>query len=168
MENVGATQINRILSYAGFVLVSYELVKGMIVRPIQLFYKNTNFGEQMPFKSYEKDVLSRSKNEFEACLLYLKDFIEAINDKDFATIQELRKHRNDLAHDLADRLTTLEIGNYHALFKDVRRTLFRLSNYRAYIEIGSDPEFQGINWETVKGHEYLLYEKIVQEIEKLQ
>ena len=54
------------LSYAGFVLVSYELVKGMIVRPIQLFYKNTNFGEQMPFKSYEKDVLSRSKNEFEA------------------------------------------------------------------------------------------------------
>ena len=101
------------------------------------------------------------------CLLYLKDFMEAIDDRDFATIQELRKHRNDLAHDLADRLTTLEIGDYHALFKDVRRTLFRLSNYRAYIEIGSDPEFQGINWETVKGHEYLLYEKIVQEIEKL-
>ena len=130
-------------------------------------YKDTTFGEKMPFKSYEKDVLSRSKNEFEACLLYLKDFMEAIDDKDFATIQELRMHRNDLAHNLADRLKTLKIKNYHALFEDVRRTLFRLSNYRAYIEIGSDPEFKGINWETVRGHEYLLYEKIVQELEKL-
>ena len=167
MENLGATQINRILSYAGFVLVSYELIKGMIVRPIQVFYKDTTFGEKMPFKSYEKDVLSRSKNEFEACLLYLKDFMEEIDDKDFATIQDLRMHRNDLAHNLVDRLKTLKIKNYHALFEDVRRTLFRLSNYRAYIEIGSDPEFKGINWETVRGHEYLLYEKIVQELEKL-
>ena len=74
MENIGPTQINRILSYAGFVLVSYELVKGMIVRPIQAFYKDTIFDEKMPFESYEKDVLFRSKNEFEACLLYLKDF----------------------------------------------------------------------------------------------
>ena len=54
MENLGATQINRILSYAGFVLVSYELIKGMIVRPIQVFYKDTTFGEKMPFKSYGK------------------------------------------------------------------------------------------------------------------
>ena len=167
MENLGAAQINRILSYAGFVLVSYELIKGMIVRPIQGFYKYTTFGETMPFKSYEKDVLSRSENEFEACLLYLKDFMEAIDDKDFATIQELKKHRNDLAHNLADRLETLKIENYHALFEDVRRTLFRLSNYREYMKIGSDPEFQGINWETVRGHEYFLYEKIVQELEKL-
>ena len=166
MEKLSATQINRILSYAGFVLVSYELIKGMIVRPIQVFYNNTTFGEKMPFKSYEIDVLSRSRNEFEACLLYLKDFMEAIDDRDFATIQELRKHRNDLAHNLVDRLTTLEIENCHALFEDVRRTLFRLSNYRAYIEIGSDPKLKGINWETVKGHEYLLYEKIVHEIEE--
>ena len=93
--------------------------------------------------------------------------MEAIDDRDFTTIQELRKHRNDLAHNLANRLEDLEIENYHTLFEDVRRTLFRLSNYRAYIEIGSDPEFKGINWETVKGHEYLLYEKIIQEMEKL-
>lgn len=85
MEKLSATQINRILSYAGFVLVSYELIKGMIVRPVQVFYNNTTFGEKMPFKSYEIDVLSRSRNEFEACLLYLKDLMEAIDDRDFAT-----------------------------------------------------------------------------------
>lgn len=90
-------QIARALSYAGFVLVGFELVKGTIVEPIKLFYRYMTFGPGFPFKSYEHDVLSRHKNEFEACLLYLKDFMEVIDANDIATIHALRKHRNELA-----------------------------------------------------------------------
>ena len=86
------------LTYAGFVLVGYELVKDMIVGPIKLFYKDTTFGQGMPFRTYDEDVRARHKNEFEACLLYLRDFMEAVEDADFDAIQELRNHRNDLAH----------------------------------------------------------------------
>ena len=167
MEHLDSTQIGRILTYAGFVLVSHELIKSMIVRPIRMFYQDIEFGEGLPFKSYEEDVLSRDGNEFEACLLYLRDFMEAIDNKDLDTIQKLRKHRNDLAHNLPERLTTLKIEDNHELFENVRRTLFKLSNYRAYIEVGSDPQLRGLNWETAKGHEYLLYEQIVRELEKL-
>ena len=39
------------LTYAGFVLVGYELVKDMIVGPIKLFYKDTTFGQGMPFRT---------------------------------------------------------------------------------------------------------------------
>jgi hypothetical protein len=73
----------------------------------------------MPFKSYEEDVLRRHRNEFEACLFYLRDFMEAIDSQDVNTIQALRKHRNDLAHDLVDRLNHLEADEYAPLFNEV-------------------------------------------------
>ena len=168
MRNKNDIQINRVLSYAGFVLVAFQLVSSMIVRPIKEFYKDCEFGEGMPFISYENDILFRHNHEFEACLLYLKDFVKAIDNEDFLIIQELRKHRNDLAHNLIDRISDLKIEEHRELFEDVRGTLFKLSNYRAYVEIGSDPEFKGIDWETLKGHEYILYERIVREIEELQ
>ena len=148
-------------------MVAYELVKGMIVKPIKNFYANTTFGEGMPFKSYEEDVCSRHRNEFEACLLYLRDFMEAIDSADVLTIQALRKHRNDLAHDLVGKLADLRIEEHQALFEDVNRTLFKLSNHRTFMEIGADPEFQGVDWETVKGHEYLLFEEVIGKLKLL-
>ena len=42
------------------------------------------------------------------------------------------------------------------------RTIFQLSNYQAYMEIGPDPEFCGIDWATAKGGEYLLFERVVE------
>jgi hypothetical protein len=160
IDQLTPDELHQRLTYAGFILLAYELVKGMIVDPIKCFYKDVKFGEGMPFKTYELDVLSRHRNEFEACLLYLRDFMEAIDSADVLTIQSLRKHRNDLAHDLVDRLPALQIDEFRSLLADVDRTLFKLSNYRAYIEIGSDPEFAGIDWATAKGHEYILFENL--------
>ena len=86
--------LTRSLTYAGFVLLAFELVKSLIVDPIKLFYRDTTFSVG-PFKSYELDVMSGHKNEFEACLLYLRDFMEAIDSNDVLAIQGLRKHRNE-------------------------------------------------------------------------
>ena len=164
MIEYSTEHINRSFVYAGFVLLAFELVRGMIVRPIKAFYKNTTFAESMPFMSYEHDVRWRHKTEFEACLFYLRDFMEAIDSDDVKTILELRYHRNEIAHELPQILSNLNIEDYHLLFKDVTRTLFKLSNYRAYMEIGADPEFKGIDWETAKGHEYLIFEEVVRKI----
>jgi hypothetical protein len=160
LDQLTADQLNQRLTYAGLILLVYELVKSMIVEPIKLFYRDTTFGETMPFKSYEQDVASRHRNEFEACLLYLRDFMEAIDSADVLTIQSLRKHRNELAHDLVNRLPTLQVDEYQALLADVDRSLFKLSNYRAYLEIGADPAFARIDWATAKGHEYALFEAV--------
>ncbi len=125
-----------------------------------------NIPSRAPFKSYEEDVRARHSNEFEACLLYLRDFMGAIDSADMPTIQALRKHRNDLAHDLVGRLPNLRIDGYRLLFENVDRTLFKLSNYRTRMEIGADPELQsiGIDWETLKGHEYSLFEKVLEKV----
>jgi hypothetical protein len=166
VDQLTPDELTERLSYSGFVLLAYELVKSMIVEPIKVFYRDTTF-EGGPFKSYEQDVMSRHRNEFEACLLYLRDFMEAIDSADVLTIQAFRKHRNDLAHDLVKRLPALKVEEYRVLLADVDRTLFKLSNYRAYMEIGSDPEFAGIDWATAEGHEYALFETLRGKLELL-
>jgi hypothetical protein len=147
--------------------VAYELVESMIMGPIKAFYADMTFGQGMPFKTYQEDVRDRHKNEFEACLLYLRDFMEALDGDDVNTIQALRTHRNDLAHRLPSILPDLRLSEYKALWDQVDRTIFKLSNYRAYMEIGADPEFRGIDWATAKGGEYLLFERVVESMKLL-
>ena len=158
IDQLAADQLNQRLTCAGIILLAYELVKSMIVGPIKLFYLDSAFSETAPFKSYEHDVASRHRNELEACLLYLRDFMEVIDSSDVLTIQSLRKHRNELAHDLVNRLPSLQVDEYQSLLTNVDRTPFKLSRYRAYMEISADPEFAGIDWATAKVHEYALFE----------
>jgi len=170
IENLPEEELTRVLAYAGLILVAFELVKGLIVNPIKLFYSDVIFGDEMPFKSYEEDVLSRHQNEFEACLLYLRDFMKAIDSEDLLAIQVLRKHRNDLAHNLVNKLHELEIESYVPMLENANEALFKLSNCRAYMEIGADPEFQNksIDWATLKGNEYILFEAVLNKVRVLQ
>ena len=165
-------ELTQVLAYTGLILVAYELVKSLIVKPIKVFYGigfcEVRFGEGMPFKSYKEDVLFRHKNEFEACLLYLRDFMKAIDSDDISTIQELRKHRNDLAHNIARKLEAQEIKRDLFLLEKANKTLFKLSKYRMYIEISADPKFKGIDWDTAKGPEYLVFEEVLKKIRILQ
>jgi len=170
IENLTEEELTRNLTYAGFILVEFELLKSMIVNPIKMFYQDTTFGKEMPFTSYEEDVSTRHKNQFEACLLYLRDFMEVINSEDVLTIQALRKHRNDLAHNLPSMLSKLNVKDHFPLLEKIDKALFKLSNYRTYMEIGSDPEFQnrGIDWNTIKGPEYVLFEAVLSKLRILQ
>ena len=156
-------RIERGLTYAGFVLVANELMASMIVRPIKSFYDRTTF-HGGPFTTYEADVRSRHKNEFEACLLYLRDFMEALDDEDLEAIQALRRHRNDLAHDLVQQLATLEPLHYRDLWIRAERALDRLSQHLTTVEIGADPRLAHVNWSTVKGHHHLIFEAIVEKV----
>jgi len=167
IEDLHPDVLGRHLAYAGFVLVAFEIVKSMIVDPIKAFYRNTKFGPGMPFDTYHADVTVRHKNEFEACLLYLRDHMEALDADDVITIQALRRHRNDLAHNLASQLPSLRLRDYQELWNKVDRTIFKLSNYRADMEVGADPEFRGIDWATVSGGEYLLFAQVVQAVNLL-
>lgn len=94
-------------------------------------------------------------------------FHECIDDADFKAIQALRGHRDDLAHNLVHRLPVLRSVDYELLWNSVDRAIFKLSNHRAFMEIGADPEFQGIAWGTAKGGEYLLFEKAVEGVRLL-
>lgn len=162
IDDIDGDQLSRSLAYAGYILLAFELVRGLVVNPLKAFYANTSFGQGMPFKSYEEDVRNRHKKEFEACLLYLRDFMKAIDVDDYHALLNLRAHRNELAHELPLHLINLNFSEYKELLDSAHKAIFRLSNYQAYIEIGSDPDFKGINWSTEKGHEYALLETVIE------
>ena len=170
VNSMNEEELTKALTYAGFILVAFELAKGMIVKPIKAFYENVTFGEGMPFKTYEEDVLSRHKNQFEASVLYLRDVMEAIDSEDVMTIQALRKHRNDLAHELPEMLHNFNINDHLPLLEKTGKALFKLSNHRAYMEFGKYFSIKniGVNWDNVKGPEYCLFEEIVAKAKILQ
>lgn len=51
MQEVGRTNedLMDFLTYAGLVLVAFELIKSLIVKPIKAFYAHTTFGPGMTF-----------------------------------------------------------------------------------------------------------------------
>lgn len=168
IEGIDDEQISQALAYAGYVLLAFEIIRGAVVNPIKAFYANTSFGSNMPFKSYEEDVRSRHKKEFEACLLYLRDFVQAIDADDYEALLDLRSHRNELAHELPTHLVSQKVDANRKLLDSAHNALFRLSNNQAYMDIGSDPEFKGIDWSTEKGHAYALLETVIGKAKLLQ
>ncbi len=163
LDGLTPAQITRRLTYAGFVLLAHELLKSMVVGPIKFFYARTTFGDG-PFKTYAEDVASRHENEFEACLLYLRDFMKVIDNDDLIAIQDLRRHRNELAHDLVDRLPSLDPKDHRQLWVRAERALYRLSQHLTIMEIGADPALRRVAWDRVKGHEYLIFEAVVEKV----
>lgn len=154
------------LTYAGFIFTAFELVKRLIVGPVKSFYDGVTFIDGCPFRSYEEDVLSRHKNQFEACLLYLRDFMQAIDADDLMAIQSLREHRNELAHKLPELLENFDLAEYVPLLERANKALFKLSNYRTYMDLGADPKFKAmdIDWDSVYGQEYMLFSEIVKKV----
>ena len=164
--NLSSAEVNRNLVHAGLFLVAFELVRELIVKRVKGFYDGVTFGEGMPFKSYEEDVLARHKNIFEASLLYLRDHFEAISPEDLRAIQMLREHRNRIAHDLPRMLPCMDSIANDALLSSARNSLFRLSNFWVYIDIGADPAFksQNIDWEKVAGEDLALLDRIIEQV----
>lgn len=75
--------------------------------------------------------------------------MRAIDADDMLTIHSLRRHRNDLAHDLQGRLPTLQVESKRSMFGRVDAMPRKLSACCAYMDIGADPEFRGIDWDSV-------------------
>lgn len=168
IDGIDDDQLTRSLAYAGYILLAYELLRGLVVDPLKAFYRDVTFSQGMPFKSYEEDVRVRHRKEFDACLLYLRDFVQAINAADHQAILDLREHRNNLAHELPSHLLKSDFGTNQDLLGTAHKAIFKISNYQAYVDIGSDPAFKGIDWSTAKGHEYIILETIIQKAKLLQ
>jgi len=156
------------LNYCGLVLLEFEVIKSLIIRPIKTFYYHVTFSDDFPFKTYELDVLSRDKNEFMACLLYLKDFMEAIDGNDIVIIQELREKRNQIAHELMSYLFTFNPNEIDTLLEKAKRVLFKISNYRVRMDIGYELQIKNIkvDWDKLVGTEYIIFNKIFDEIKE--
>ena len=144
-------------------MLTHTLLDALVVDSVKPFYDRTTFSqtesaEHMTFQSFEADVLRRHKNEFDACLLYLRDFMKVIDTGDVQCIQDFEISQAEAAKCLRNNISALDFESLKVKLIRMDRAIFKLSNHRLYIEIGADPELKGIDWETQKGNEYVLFE----------
>ncbi|WP_018407581.1 hypothetical protein [Methylocystis rosea] len=152
------------LSHAGLILLSFELLKKLVIERVKNFYANTFFGPGLPFKTYEHDVLARHRDVFEASLLYLRDHFDAISADEMDAIQEIRKYRNRIAHELPQLILDMDATQNELMLIKARTCLFRLSNFWVYINVGADPDFRDTDWEAAAGDDLMLLDQIIEHL----
>ncbi len=93
---------------ASIFLAAYETLRTSVIDRICNFF-TYEFDENggVVSEDYKNKVLSLDKSPLRASLLWLKE-MSAIGDAEIELVDEIRKHRNDLAHDLPKFLTTAD------------------------------------------------------------
>jgi hypothetical protein len=166
IEDMRAEDVRHYLTHVGLILLAFELVKKLVIVRVKHFYADIVFGDGLPFKTYEDDVLARHKDVFEASLLYLRDHFEAISADEMDAIQELRQYRNRIAHELPQLILDMAPAQNELMLAKARACLFRLSNFWVYNDIGADPSFKnrGIDWDTIAGTDLMLLDQIIEQL----
>ena len=166
-------QIEHSAAVAGAATLAQVLLQALVVDSVKPFYDRTTFSaaestEHMTFQSFEADVLWRHKSEFDACLLYLRDFMNVIDKNDVQSVQDFGVLYVESNQNLRNNISALNFDSLKKALIRMDRAIFKLSNHRLYVEIGSDPDFKGIDWSTQKGSEYVLFEGAINAIHLLE
>ncbi|WP_305857759.1 hypothetical protein [Balneatrix alpica] len=85
---------------ASVYISAYEMCREFIVsKPKDFFTDNWSMADEKISEEYFDDVMIFDKSPLRASLLWFKDQ-SAIDDQDIEKIDQARKHRNDIAHNM--------------------------------------------------------------------
>ena len=137
--------VKNILVLSSLYLSAYELLKFSIIERIESFFATdyNKDGKPILCSQYKKEVLKLHKYKLTASSLWLEE-MEVITEDDVRKIDEIRKHRNKIAHELPNVL--VEGFEPHIdYFLNIRRLLEKIEiwwiqNY----EIPSNSDYDGI------------------------
>lgn len=93
---------------ASLFLAAYETLRASVIEQIQSFF-TFGFDQNGPIvdDAYRLKVLALDASPLRASLLWLKEH-NVIDEDDMKSVDDIRKHRNELAHDLPKFITTVE------------------------------------------------------------
>ncbi len=92
------------LMFSSLFIASFESFKDYVVDEVKFFFNDGYRDGQFTFsEEYNTKVKSLDKSLLKASLLWLKD-LEAIDEKDIETYNDLRQYRNKLSHELMSLL----------------------------------------------------------------
>lgn len=122
-------------------ITAFEIFKERVIEKPETFFTN-GFNEKgmLVSKKYETEVLSLSKSRLYASLLWLKE-MGAVDDADIKSFDEIRKHRNEVTHELIDFLSNINKNFDHMKFKALIDLLAKIENWWLLnFEIAIDPD----------------------------
>ena len=126
---------------ASVYLSSYELLKWVIVERPRQFFSTVHLQ-----KKYKAEVIAlHSKDPFHASCLWFQK-MQAIDGDDATMVEEIRRHRNDIAHELPKYLTDSRfvvnmqlLDSVHFLVGKIERWWIR------EIEMPVNPDFDPVD-----------------------
>ena len=119
-------------------LASYELLKSAIVDKHRYFYT-------APHSCSSKDSTARApKDRFHASCIWFRDQ-GALDESDLETIEKIRKHRNEIAHELPKYFSDPKFEVNMGLFDAIRLVLEKVERWWIRIEMSINPDYDQID-----------------------
>ena len=158
------------LIQASIYLTSYEIFKNSTMEKLKDFFtdrwnlnEETGELEGTPNKDCKKKVLDLNpKDEFQACCLWFKN-MSALDDNDLMNIAVVRKHRNQIAHELPKFLS----GQGKLVNLENLNTVIKLESkiskwWLREVELPTNPDvdeeyINNTNWDNVLGGNTILH-----------
>lgn len=132
------------LFLATMFITTFEILKDSVVDRIRGFYTN-GLDENGPIvgPEYQTEVASRNRSVLYASLDWLREH-EVIDDKDIEAFEQLKKTRNQLAHQLFAVVTGQVESTHEAQFEVLASLLRKIEVWWVVnFEIAANPDFDG-------------------------
>ena len=129
---------------ASLFLAAYESLCASVIDQIRGFYTH-GFDEHGPIvdDAYGVKVLSRDKSPLRASLLWLKER-DVVTEDDMAAFDDIRLHRNELAHNLPEFIMTAGKDINLRLLDRICELVTKIDRWWILeVEIPTDPDFDG-------------------------
>src|SRR5437773_1583793 len=130
-NSVSNEEMRRRLLAAAWFLVAYELLKSDIVeRTKQFFRRGWDKTGPIVDPRYDSDVRALAKHSFDASLTWLERQ-GALSAAEVSAVQDVRKYRNRVAHNLFGLLMTPNESIDHAVLGETAILIKKLGRYWA-------------------------------------
>lgn len=132
------------LIYLSLFITSYEHFRSRIYElPFNFFAVEYDKGGAKKSEKYVEEVESKSKYRIEASLLWFQE-MGAIDEDDITIYHKIRKHRNDIVHNLASYLSESDKELNADLYVDLINLFNKIEKWWVInIEIPTNPSYSG-------------------------
>lgn len=129
---------------ASLFLAAYETLKYSIVEQSRNFFMHGFDKNNKLFNdNYYNNILSLDKNPLQASLLWLKN-LGVFGEDDLSLVNQIREHRNDLAHNLQNFVLDADKKINVQLLESIYELTTKIDRWWILeVEIPTNPEFDG-------------------------
>jgi hypothetical protein len=129
---------------ASVFLSAYEMLRASVIDRIRDFFSHEfRDGKWIASDDYTSKCLALDKCPLRASLLWLKQ-MSVIDDADIARVDQIREHRNDLAHDLPKFLATADAEINVQLLVSVYELVTKIDRWWIReVDMAIDPDLDG-------------------------
>ena len=134
------------LTLSALYLLAYELLKDAIVVNIKRFFsfEFTDDGKAIPDEQYKNEVTRVHKDILYASCLWLQHN-GVITETEVEEIQNIRKHRNQIAHELPRLLSDTDLNLNPEYFLQIRKLLEKIEMWWIKnVDIPTNSEFDDV------------------------